>query len=369
MGVVAAQALRPRFTRRDFMKSVKLVAFALGLPLTVLAADVAYSPPAGGMQITFNQGSRYSGMSLVNPAVVQGAVATVSGNVITVAGLEIDIGSKLNVGISYYVELVGGPSRTYEGERFDVDVAATQARGGNALVIIPGAANNTSASIPLGTDLSGYTMVVRPHVTLGQLFGTKENQKMEGSTVLSSADQVQVYNVHSQSFETYYFLRNQPGTFAQWVKVGGGSTSRDDLVIPPGTGFVVVRNNATPVTLTWSGHVRANHFAQPLTKGNNLIAQPFPVDASPASRHMTFAGGMAGSTVLASADKIQFPVDGVMKTYYLLRNASGTVEQWALVGGGSASRSQESLFSANGAVFLNKISADPDYIVPSPFSL
>lgn len=307
-------------------------------------------------------------MTLVNPASFRGAVASTSGAVITLSG-STDVGASLTTGKSYYVEFISGTPNTYVGDRFDIDVAATKASANNTITVLGASTNNTLADLPGSAALAGYSLVIRPHVTIGQLFGTKDTPVMNGSTVASTADQVLLYNAQAQSFETYYFLRNANGSVMQWTRVGGGSTNRDNVVIPPGSGMVVVRNTSTPVALTWLGEVRLNNFAQPLFAGNNLIAQPFPVDASPAGRQMTVANGMVGATSATTADKIQFPQDGAFKTYYLLRNASGSIEQWTLVGGGSTNRSNELLFPANGAVILNKVSADSNYVVPFTLSL
>lgn len=345
------------------VKKLAVAPALLCFALSAFAADEAVSPPVGGMTITFQPGSRFTGMTLVNPAAFHGAVTSSTSSVITVSG-STNIGALLNASTKYYVEFTGGSPSTYVGDRFEVDVAATRASANNTITISLGDLKNTMASLPTGASLSGYSAAIRPHVTIGQLFGTLSNPIMNGSTIVSSADQVLLYNTQLQSFETYYFLRNAAGTIMQWTRVGGGSTNRDNEVIPPGAGMVVVRNTGTPVSVSWTGEVRTHAFAQPLVAGNNLVAHPFPIDASPSMRSMTVGNGMTGSTSVGSADTIQFPVAGVFRTYYLLRNASGTVEQWTLVGGGSTNRSNELLFSSSGAVVLNKKSADANYVVP-----
>lgn len=341
----------------------KLLPLFLLSAAAVVAADVAYTPPVGGMQISISQGTRFSGMSLVNAAVYRGVVASVSGNTVTLAGSGANVGAALTTGTAYYVEFTSGPTNTYVGDRFDVDVAATQASA-NGSITVTLTQRGTMASVPDTASLAGYSVVIRPHVTIGQLFGTKTNQVMQGSTVIANADQLRFLNSESQAWETYYFLRNGTGSVAQWTKIGGGSTNRDGEIIPPGTGFVVVRNAASPVTLTWIGEIRTNAFAQPLVAGKNLVAQPWPTNASPVQRHMMYANGIAGGTVIASTDKILRNVDGVYQTYYLLRNASGSVEQWTLIGGGNTNRSNEALFESDSGVIISKISSDPNYLVP-----
>lgn len=343
----------------------KFLAFALPFlcTATVFAADVAYTPPVGGMQVTFSPGTRFTGMTLVNPAAVRGAVTNVAGNVITLSATSLNVGALLDANTAYYVELTSGPTTTYVGDRFDVDVAATKASANNSITVTL-ASRNTLSAVPTTANLSGYSVVVRPHVTIGQLFGTKNNQLMQGSSVIGSADQIRFINPQSQAWEIFYFLKNPAGTIAQWTKSGGGTTNRDNEVIAPGAGFAVARNAATPVTLTFIGEVRTNSFAQPLVAGNNLVAQPWPTNASPLQRSMTVSSGMTGSNIIASADKILLNEGGVYKIYYLLRNPAGTIEQWTLSGGGTSNRGNELLFGANAGVIISKISADAHYSVP-----
>jgi hypothetical protein len=332
-------------------------------------ATTAYSPPLGGAQITISGGTQFVGMPLMNSAVAFDIVASCSGTVLSLGSVGTNLGAGLTTGMAYFVELTSGPTSTYVGDRFEVDVASTKATANNSITILSGSATNTLASLPSGAALTGFSIAVRPHVTLGQLFGTKNNQLMYGTTVVSTADQVLSLNPQSQAYDTYYFLRNSGGTIVQWTKVGGGSTNRDTLSILPGVGMAVIRNGSGSVTLTWIGEVRRNAFAQPLVVGNNLVSQPIPINGTPVQNLLTYANGFTGSTVSSAADKILVYSAGIFRTYYLLRNSGGTIEQWTLVGGGSTNYSNTSIIPAYGAVVLNKISADSNYLVPYTLSL
>lgn len=346
----------------SFSKSA-LWSFAAIVVVRLGASDLRYSEPAGAVRVTFEPGSRFTGMPLVNQAVIRGTVLNVAGSTLTVGTTSLDLGASLAAGKTYYVELTAGPSSTYVGDRFDVDVTATQANANNTLVVAA-TSRNTLATIPPTAGLAGYSLVVRPHVTLGQVFGTQGNEIMQGSSSASSADQLQFFNSTTQAWETYYFLRNSTGAIAQWTKIGGGSTSRDNEIIAPGSGFSVVRNASASVTIYLRGNVRTNSFAQPLVAGHNLVAQPWPLARSPLQRQMTTANGMTGATSVPSADQILKYNGTTYATYYLLRNSSGSIEQWTLVGGGSTNRGNEPLFGSDTSVFISKISADPAYLVP-----
>lgn len=341
----------------------KLVTLLALSATAAFAADVAYTPPVGGMQVSFDQGSRFTGITLVNPAVYRGVVASVSGTTITLSTGAANVGAALTTGTAYYLELTAGPTSTYIGDRFDLDVAATQASA-NGSVTVSLAQRNTLASVPDTAALAGYSITIRPHVTLGQMLGTKDNPLVQGSNILANADQVRFINPVSQAWDTYYFFRSVNGATVQWTKVGGGNTSRDSEIIPPGTGFVFVRNGASSLPITWVGEVRTNSFAQPLVAGKNLVCQPWPVSASPLQRSMTFASGLAASNIVASADKIQTNPAGIYNTYYLFRSVNGLTEQWTLIGGGNTNRGNELLFGSDTSVIISKVNADPNYIVP-----
>ena len=330
------------------------------------AVTTADSELYGGVSVPIVNGRQLLGMTFVNRLVARAPVVSCSGNVLTFDASAGNLGALLAAGAAYYVEFVSGPDSAYVGDRFDLDVTASRASANSTLTIAAGAENNTLASLPAGAALAGYTAVVRAHVTLGQLFGTKANPLMFAAASAATADQVLLFNRQTQTWVVYYFLTNPSGTIKQWTRAGGGSTNRDGEIIPPGAGVQVVRMPATPVTLYWTGEVRRNHFAQPLVAGRNLVCQPWPLAASPATRLMNFAHGMAGTASATTSDQLQPLVGGTYKVYYLLRNSTGTIEQWTLAGGGSTNRSNETLFSPVNALFLNKINADPDHLVPSP---
>ncbi|MEZ5414238.1 MAG: hypothetical protein R3F03_07980 [Opitutaceae bacterium] len=348
------------------MTLLRYITLSFVAALAAQAATVSYSPPVGGARITFEPGTRFTGMPFLNPAVHQGTVSSNNGGAVTLSDAEANIGAKLSSGTAYYLEIISGPDVTYIGDRFEVDVSATIASANNTITASSGSTTNTMASLP---ELAGYSLVVRPHVTLGQLFGTKTNELMHGSTILGSADQVVFFNPTNSSYATYYYARNSSGSIAQWTLVGGGSTNRDNTPIPPGVGMIVHRKHTEPVTLTWAGEIRRNAFSQPLAAGLNLVAEAFPVASSPLNRGLTYANGVTGATILSQADQVLVYNGAGYDTYYLARNSTGSIEQWVLVGGGSTNHNSSKVFSPTEARFIRKILADPDYYIPNWLNL
>ncbi|MFA5263840.1 MAG: Ig-like domain-containing protein [Opitutaceae bacterium] len=369
IAVTGLDAQRDQVTVRDTTTLATVARRFIRLRLNLTSGATTATPPLGAVNIAFTHGTRFTGMSLVNAAVCRDSIASHTATVLTLGDATLNLGTLLDASATYFLEITSGPAPDYVGDRLEVDVAATKASGNNTITIIPSSPRTTLAALPSASGLAGCTVVVRPHVTLGQLFGTKGNTVMQGATVVANADQVQLLNAQTQSFETYYLLRNASGSIVQWTKVGGGSTNQDKLPIAPGVGMVVLRNGSTPVTLTWLGEVRQNTFALPLVAGNNLVSQPFPIDQSPVQRVMTHSNGFTGSTVVGNADQIQVYTGGAIQTYYLLRNASGSIEQWAKVGGGSTNYNQVQIIPADGAIILRKVAADPLNVVPFPSNL
>lgn len=343
----------------------KISAVALFTTLAACAfAQTATTTPVGFTKFSFPTGRKAVGVNLLNPALVTAQVSANSTTALTLSGIS-NVGSLLATGTSYYVEIVGGTSSTYVGDRVDVDTTATIAASNGTVVLTSTGEGNTIGA--LSADLLvGYRVVLRKHVTIGQVFGTKGNTPMQGAASSSAADQILFYR--NGSFETYYLLRNGTGTVEQWVKVGGGSTNCDNTVIYPGTGVIVNRVGATTAEVTVIGDVRSNSLAKPLVAGYNLVANGFPVDESPASRLMTYANGFTGSTSSTSADRIlTIQPSGSFETYYLLRNGTGTVEQWTKVGGGSTNHNTTALFNWDGATLIYKMSADANHVLPVTF--
>ncbi|MBT8044477.1 MAG: hypothetical protein KJO79_05950, partial [Verrucomicrobiae bacterium] len=104
-------------------------------------------------------------------------------------------------------------------------------------------------------------------------------------------------------YDTYYNLSN-----LTWVMQGGGFTSRNGLVIAPGTGMMVVHANPNDVNeMLAFGDLRYNDFKKPLrmgSKGLNFMALGYPFDASPASLGMEESNGFVRASSPGSATQI-----------------------------------------------------------------
>lgn len=341
----------------------KISAVALFTTLAACAfAQTATTDPVGFTKFSIPTGRKAVGVNLLNPVLVSGVVSSNTDTTITLSGVA-SVGSLLASGSLYYVEVVGGGSSTYVGDRVDVNTDATIAAQSGTVVLSTVGEGNTFGS--LSADLlKGYRVVLRKHVTIGQVFGTKGNTPMRGGAIAASADQILFYR--GGAFETYFLLRNSSGSTEQWVMVNGGSTNRDNTPIYPGTGVIVNRTGATPVEITFTGDVRTNAVSRPLMAGYNLVANGFPVDETPATRLMTYANGFSGGAIAGAADRVlTLQSSGLFETYFLLRNSSGSVERWMMVGGGDSTNA--ALFTWDGAAFIYKVNPDMNHVLPVTF--
>src|SRR5690625_1026631 len=258
------------------MKKSSILALAvaplvLGASMAVQAQSVS-TDPVGFVKASIPaEGAATVGVSLVNPAVAAGIVASNTADSITLEG---EVGSLENG--SYYVEVTGESDSgdALVGERFEVTSTS-----GNTISLDAGSALNT---IALGADeLVGYSVRVRPHVTIGQVFPVDE---------LSTGDQLLLINPDA-SFTTYTLSANPFNpAIVQWTTTGGVDVSNN--IIAPGEGFVFRNSSSSAVELTTViGEVRMNNFRQSLVEGLNSFAAGHPVDASPNSRMMTADNG------------------------------------------------------------------------------
>ena len=342
---------------------MKFSTLAMAAATALTASLHVNAAPAGSMVITINPGPQLVGLPLVNAPAHEATITSATPGIWI---LDTAIEVPLDVDTRYFVEITGGVSNTWIGERFELDVAATIAAAAPSVHLEPNANLNTLN--PGSIDPTGYTLAIRRHITLGQVFGTGENPRLIGTTSPSTADKVSLFDPSTQRFETYYLLRSPNGAIEQWTLIGGGSTNRDGTVIPPGAGVLVSRRAAQTSYLVLTGEVRPHAFAQPLVRGLNLVSEPFPRPHSPQTRGLSAANGFQGATSPNAADQFHVLQDGRFTSFYLLRSPNGAIEQWTQIGGGTISRNEQPLITPDSAVFLAKQSADPDYFVPLSFT-
>ena len=308
--------------------------------------------PVGAVTTNIAVGVNSVGLTLVNPDLVTASVSSNTTSAITVSGVT-NVGALLTSGLPYYVEVVSG---TMEGERFDVDTAAT-ITSANGTITITSSPNNTMA-LTAGA-LASNQIALRKHVTLAQV-QSLASTTLVGNNTANSADQIQLFNSATNSFTAYY-LR---GDGVTWRQVGS-LTSANNVVIAPGTGFLFKKLTAA-TSLVSVGSVRTNDFAMPLSTGLAFRALPYPTAYSPTALNATTAGGWTGNNTASAADQLQVwnPATNSFTTYYL--RADGT--SWRAIGS-LTNVAANNLFAADAGVLVSRKTADANYGLGVPFSL
>lgn len=315
--------------------------------------------PVGWQQLIARSGVQSCGISLTHAPVYTGAATPVSGGVVLTA--QASLATTIDMARQYYLEITAGPQA---GHRVDV-----QAVTATACEIAAGSSNNTLASASI--DWTNATVALRPHVTLADVFDTT---RLQASTEPTTADQVLFHN--GTAYDTYWLFND--GTQRRWL-LNGDTTFADmgGKVIPPGTGLMLNAASAAPQAVVFTGSVRTTPFARvlPATAGYTLLANPWPINTTPATAGMTGPSFVPGSTV-ANADQIQLWAGDASPTatggylgYWLSQIPGQPSATWlSTTGATNAPQNDMPLLSAGRATFLKTMAVANRavWVIPAP---
>jgi len=247
------------------MKKTNLIAILAlaATPAFLHAQTTSYSSIVGYSKVNVAAGGGVVAPVFVKPAVFTGT-STISGQ--TFSG---SFSSSLNpTGFSdrpnfptHYVEITSGAN---EGLVFDVSSAS-----GSGIVVtgIPTALNGQTVSI-----------VVRPHVTLGDI-------ATQSSGLADFSDAITIYRENNVKSSYIYTTTGVVGD--------DYSTPSDHVVIYPG--YAVVLNTLGNSTFTLTGEVKTTKTRVPLFAGETLIAPIDPQGGKKVSQ-LNLAGALEGYT-------------------------------------------------------------------------
>jgi hypothetical protein len=356
--------LKTSIVKKHFFLTIAALVSCLALqaiPSRAQSTSVS-SDAIGYYRVSLNPGFQTISVSLTNESLFTSYISSSTTATITSSYTAAQLGSIIDTTTTsyvkrYYVEITDGPnsvSDPFVGHRFEVDETLTDIANSNIITIDQSsleAVHNTVATVP---NLTGYQMELREHVRLGQIFPPAS---FVGSNKVAQADQLLIFN--GSSYDVYYMF--VAGSFKYWTKILGGLASEDDKPLYPSQGLLFNKLAGTAqVNLIVKGKVRANPFFQPLNVGFNLIAEGFPISASPVDRDAV-PGNFTGSTSVNNADQVSVYNGSSYDTYYLL--SFSTFNLWRKLGG-SGDFTNSDIFEYNGAVFLKRQSADAGYRVP-----
>ncbi len=328
------------------------VAGLLAILFTMPALAQEVQTPIMGVYVrTVSPGLNSLGITLLNPDLVRSACTGNTSTNLTVAAPS-SVGALLTPGEPYYVEVLDGP---LEGERFDVDTAATISAGSTAVVLRNPGPHSTSQ--PGGSQLTGSRVALRKHFTLEQL-NTLFTPPLIGSNTPSTADQVLLFDLPTQAFRIYYLRADR----VTW-RIGGSSNPENKTVLPPGSGFII-RKLAPAAELVVTGAVRENAFAWPQRANLSFAAPAYPVSFSPAGLGGTATNGWVGNNTASSADQLWVlnPSTRNFDAYYLRGNGV----DWRRIGL-STNFTTNALFNHDSGFMTKRQSAGAGYVLGRPF--
>lgn len=242
-------------------------------------AQTVTSEVVGYQTIAAAKGYTPLGFPLVNSPVVSGTVSSKTASSIVLSSV---IPSAVNAAKPYYLEVTSGP---LAGERVDVSVTP-----GSATVGIVASSGNTDTLSTLG---NGASVVVRQHVTLGQV-----DQSCSPALVTGDVNGDRILFFIGGSFVAYF-----KDTDGLWYE-NGGYDDMTDMPVRPGVGLLLQRKGNTATTVTQIGTVRSNKFARPYSAGYQVYAPAYPVDLTPISMGATTANGWRAGSNANLSDRI-----------------------------------------------------------------
>ena len=303
-------------------------------------------------------------MPYLQKELFSGVVDSISGttiNVATSAGI-VAINSVLTGGVPAFIEVTEGDN---EGHRFELNESASTA---TTLDIDAASPRNTQATLP--ANLVGDRIVMRNHWTLNSLL--PKSYFVPGVDSVTG-DRLMFFNPTRNEYDIIFMAT--VGGERRWV-LEGDATQADQGGRIFGAGeagafFVHPRN--TEVNMFFVGIVRANDFVTPLKVGTNYIGGGWPIDQSPADRHMSVSNGFTGGRSSTAADRFQFwngdttsRAEGY-ETHFLYSN--GGVSKWVKITDPTATREDDlKLFRAMRGVIITSIAGKANHINAMPWT-
>jgi hypothetical protein len=104
-----------------------------------------------------------------------------------------------------------------------------------------------------------------------------------------------------------------------------------------------------------------------------MIANPWPVAASPSLRLMSSASGFRGTSIAATADQVRIWLGDAVAaqqgytTYYYFKIS--VYDQWTRQGDGTlANQSSAAVFQPQAAAFIRSVLGNSLWVIPSPWT-
>lgn len=339
--------------------AASLLVAASFVPHGMDAQVTVNSAPVGVMSLNAGTGDTGLAFPLIIEDVFVGVASGNAGSSLQFPPESGSIAALLSEGVRYYAEVQTG---LLEGERLDVDTAATLAAGGPTVVLDLGASSHSTLPNVGADALAGARVVLRPHVTLAGI-QAMFTPALVGNDHFNFADGILIHGPGG------YVLHHLKSDGVTWVEKKG-AVDMSARVIPPD---VSVQLKIKSGARQWIhvGNVRVNDFRKNLIAGVQSLATGYPVDLSPAE-----IGGFVdpfapagvrwtGNSDMELADWLQDSTGGPMPQSRAFLAADGST--WRRVNN-AANLANEPIIGATDASLLRRINPDPTYFIDRPFT-
>jgi len=270
-----------------------------------------------------------AGVTVQNPPISAGSILksdTVGAYL--VADSKADWAGRLSSGRHYFLEVTGPNQHPWAGHRLEIDEDATRAVASNQIRWEPQSLRNSR--VP-DTTLAGATFQVRPHVTLAELFATSWEHRWRYQP---SASPIGVSLGRPGQPPLELEIRaGSNGAGISWIS-GGQPVATEDLIVAPGSGFVVRFTTQPGLGSGLAGETRAFPCRAPLIAGWNLLSYPYPKDLRFGIDWPYADPKSTASSDPLQADRLVTFSGGVQKEYGLWAAPQGP--RWRMVNRGTS---------------------------------
>ena len=180
--------------------------------------------------------------------------------------------------------------------------------------------SNTADTLTTAEDLSSLlagdeSFEIRPYTTLGDIFCATNTAGLDGGSTAGNADAILIQS--GSGFNTYYYKNAGLLGGTGWRSSTSPSADQSGVIVPFGTGIIIVRKQADDIDLVISGSVFGGDAITPIETDYNWKAPSIPVGLTlNALFGVANEAGLDGGSSAGNADNVVVPTASGLTTYY-----------------------------------------------------
>lgn len=277
------------------------------------AADVAYSPPVGGMTITIAAGtgttratSTFSAPLWMESSISgasTGRISSLTASTITVSGANWTASALSNASVPHFIQITSG---TAAGRTL---LISTVTANTSDTLSIDSTESDDLTTLGISTGSSGDTFKIFAADTLSLLL-PGDSGVLTGSS--AAASDIVYLNIGG-SWRSYFYS----STNSRWQQITLGSPNASNVPLAPQGAVQYSRLAATPLTLTITGTVPStSRQVRIANNGVSFVSSGWPVATTLQSSGFQNIAGWRSSSSASSADIVQLFVSGAWRKYF-----------------------------------------------------